>query len=59
MRYRVGVKVRVVDNSNMRGQIGEIKRQGYGTWWVWLDALGREVPFDETEIEPVDDEEGE
>jgi hypothetical protein len=54
VRFRVGIKVRVVDQSNMRGEIGEIRGKGHGTWLVYLEALGREVPFDESEIEPVE-----
>lgn len=56
MRFRIGVKIRVIDWSNMRGQIGEIRGQARGKWLVYLEALKREVPFSEAEIEPVEQE---
>jgi hypothetical protein len=56
VRFRVGQRVRIIDNSNMRGEIGEIRSQSRGKWLVYLEAMGRDIPFSETEIEPVEAE---
>jgi hypothetical protein len=56
VRFFVGQRVRIIDNSNMRGEIGEIRGQARGQWLVYLEALKREFPFSEGDIEPVEQE---